>query len=75
MIRSLIRWQHSFVPLATMMMMGLVSLRLHAQIPEAVYSDAKDVIEELITVELSEAAVPGIACYSGRQVTTLSDPD
>jgi hypothetical protein len=39
----------------------------NAQVPEAVYEDAKDIIEELLTTEVAHEVAPGIACLSGRR--------
>jgi hypothetical protein len=38
----------------------------HAEVADAIYSDVRTVIEELITKELSEQVAPGISCLSGR---------
>lgn len=38
----------------------------HAQLADAVYSDVKDVIEELLTAEVAESVVPELACQAGR---------
>jgi hypothetical protein len=57
---------------------GLVALTLaqpaRAQIPEAVYSDAKDIIEELLTTEIAHQVAPGIACLSGQTDVDATDP-
>lgn len=44
-----------------------------ADIADSVYADAKDVIEELLTAEVSHAVAPGIACLSGRRRGNASD--
>src|SRR5690348_9528878 len=37
-----------------------------ADLSDAVYSDVKDVIEDLLTKEVSESVTPTLACLSGR---------
>src|SRR5205814_748550 len=39
-----------------------------AQVPtDAIYADAKQIIEELLTTEVSQTAAPHLACLSGRR--------
>jgi hypothetical protein len=58
------------------MVTGLISYvaPARAQVPEAVYEDAKDIIEELLTTEVAHEVAPGIACLSGRR-NALPDAD
>jgi len=51
----------------------LTSRASHAQVSSAVYSDAKEVIEELLTTEVAHEVAPGIACLSGQRTPTAGD--
>jgi hypothetical protein len=45
-----------------------------AQIPDAVYADARKIIEDLLTRELAESVVPALACRAGRRAANADDP-
>lgn len=45
-----------------------------AQLTDAIYDDAKDIIEELLTTEIAHEVAPGIACLSGRRELSPDDP-
>jgi hypothetical protein len=51
----------------------LASKPAAADISDAVYSDAKDVIEELLTTEVAHQVAPGIACLSGQRTDKTND--
>ncbi len=52
----------------------LIPREASAQLPEAIYGDAKDIIEELLTTEIATQVAPGIACLSGQTDTDAADP-
>lgn len=68
------------VRFATCFVAGAVSCCLlfapresRAELSDAVYSDAKDIIEELLTKEVSHQVAPGVACLSGQTVADAGD--
>lgn len=49
-----------------------------AQVPDAVYQDVRDVIDDLLTEEVAHSVVPQLACRAGRvqvQSKLANDPD
>jgi len=54
------------VGVALVIGVSLVPRTVRAEVADAVYSDVRSVIEELITRDLSEQVAPGLACLSGR---------
>jgi hypothetical protein len=44
-----------------------------AELTDAVYSDAKDIIEELLSSEVAHEVAPGIGCLSGQRNAVATD--
>lgn len=51
----------------------LAPRQARADVSDAIYSDAKDVIEELLSTEVSHEVAPGIACLSGQRSADPKD--
>lgn len=71
------RSRRSGIAVGLAALVALTSLRGEgrADLASDAYQDAKAVIEELLTAEITRSLVPQIVCRAGRQEAVFSDPD
>jgi hypothetical protein len=62
------------IVLGALLMLPMFARAAHADLTSDLYSDAKSVIEDLMTDEVAETVVPRVVCRAGRTATTPTNP-